>query len=727
MVSWRPMALVVLAVALLSVCGEASAEAEGARQNPISRVVELMRRMQKKVETDGKNEKDLFEKYECWFKTVVAKKENDILISSDRVSSLNGYIADIEAGSIDFTSEAGDLAKEVKDLRADIDTMQSNRDREHEEYSAAKDEMEKSVAALESAVDVLSTATADMKGSALLVMSSDLKRAMSIGKTFVKKTDAHTLNKFLSGSTPEGDVFGNMAKDNKHMKKYKAKSGKIVEILADMLETFQDNLADAIKLEEEKQGTFDTLHALKESQLSGAESANTAAAKETGMRNINKQEAQSEANRLSDQISRDEGFVNQAKDSYAMKTSEFQERQRLRTGEVAAISEAASVLSSDDARDLASKSMDSQGYLLIQDETTTCMQNRADAARKVLKRVGFKNSNMRMAMLAVNLHYGGKRSGVLTRGHFDAVVDSVDAMISDLAAEAEEDVKTKEKCEDDRRKNSRLAKVTSQQIDDITAFIARKNAAIAERKAKIAKANKNIAAMNEQIRVAQEQRDEENNEYEAKKADDVAAKALVDKSMTVLKKFYDDEGLAFVQKSAHRKGPVADEINAGAAGDAPPPPPPTWSDGGYGGASAESNGIQAIMQMIMDDIDKDIRDAGRIEDVSLSDFNTFKSDTENVIGDVEAQVVAWETEIGDLQEEITTAKSNRGDKKTLLDNTMGFLRLIAPGCDFMMENFELRKENRQSENDGLEEAKASLNGGSFDFVQVGKRSGFKSC
>lgn len=719
------MAHAILAIALLGVCAEASADAEGVRQNPISRVVELMRRMQKKVELDGKNEKDLFEKYECWYKTVVTKKENDILVSSDRVSSLNGYIADIEAGSIDFTSEAGDLGKEVKTLRADIDSMKSNRDREHEEYSAAKDEMEKSVAALESAVDVLSTATADMKGSALLVMGNDLQRTLSIGRSFVKKSDSQLLNKFLSGSTPEGDVFGNIAKDNKHMQKYKAKSGKIVEILADMLETFQDNLADAIKLEEEKSGTHDTLLALKESQLSGAESASTSAEKETGQRNINKQEAQAEANRLSDQISRDTGFVSQAKESYAMKTSEFKERQRLRTGEVAAISEAAAVLSSDDARDLASKSMDSQGYLFIQDETAICMQNRADSARKVLKRVGFKHSNMRIAMLAVNLHYGGKREGVLTRGHFDAVIDSVDSMISDLAAEAEEDVKTKEKCENDRRKNSRLAKVTSQQIDDITALIARKNAAIAERNGKIARANKNIAAMNEQIRVAQEQRDEENTEYEAKKADDVAAKSLVDKSMTVLKKFYDDEGLALVQT---QKGPVADEINAGAAGDAPPPPPATFA-APYGGAKAEANGIQAIMQMIMDDIDKDIRDAGRIEDVSVSDFNTFKSDTESVINDVQEQVVAWETEIGDLQEEITTSKSNRGDKKTLLDNTMGFLRLIAPECDFMMENFELRKENRQTENDGLAEAKASLNGGTFDFIQEAKghRSGFKAC
>merc|ERR1719235_1336489 len=306
-------------------------------------------------------------------------------------------------------------------------------------------------------------------------------------------------------------------------------------------------------------------------------------------------------------------------------------------------------------------------------------------------------------MIAVDLH--SKRGD---KGHFDKVIKSIDDMIEDLADEADEDVKTKEKCEKDRAENARLAKVTSQNIDDVTALIARRNAAIAETRAKIDRQTKSINTMNSQIAAAKAQRDEGHNEFEANKANDVAAKGLVDKAMTVLKKFYEDEGLSLVQ--VHQPE-VRSQI---VAGEAPPPPPPTWSEPSYGGAKGEANGIQAIMQMIKDDIDKDIREATDIDDRSQEDFDTFKSDTEAVISEINAQIVLWEDKIGEKQDEIKTAKSNRRDKKTLLDNTMGYLRLIAPECDFMAENFELRKENRASENDGLQEAKAALNGASFD-------------
>merc|ERR1719502_2568804 len=42
--------------------------------NPITRVVELLEGLAKKVEADGKAEEELFDKYVCWYKTVVGTK-----------------------------------------------------------------------------------------------------------------------------------------------------------------------------------------------------------------------------------------------------------------------------------------------------------------------------------------------------------------------------------------------------------------------------------------------------------------------------------------------------------------------------------------------------------------------------------------------------------------------------------------------------------------------------
>merc|ERR1719247_148382 len=121
--------------------------------------------------------------------------------------------------------------------------------------------------------------------------------------------------------------------------------------------------------------------------------------------------------------------------------------------------------------------------------------------------------------------------------------------------------------------------------------------------------------------------------------------------------------------------------------------------------------------MIIDDIDKDIRVATEEEDEAKQEFDDYKSTTENTIGKLEDQKADFETEVGDREGEIEVAKGERTDKKKILDETMAYLKTIAPGCDYMAVNFELRKQNRAEEIEGLMEAKASLSGGSFNLLQ----------
>merc|ERR1719247_1009667 len=121
--------------------------------------------------------------------------------------------------------------------------------------------------------------------------------------------------------------------------------------------------------------------------------------------------------------------------------------------------------------------------------------------------------------------------------------------------------------------------------------------------------------------------------------------------------------------------------------------------------------------MIIDDIDKDIRVATEEEDKSQEEFDDYKSTTENTIGKLEDQKAEYEEVVGDKEEEIEVAKGERSDKKKILDETMAYLKTIAPGCDYMAVNFELRKQNRAEEIEGLMEAKASLSGESFNLLQ----------
>merc|ERR1719160_1659230 len=190
-------------------------------------------------------------------------------------------------------------------------------------------------------------------------------------------------------------------------------------------------------------------------------------------------------------------------------------------------------------------------------------------------------------------------------------------------------------------KNTKVDKKKSQEIDDKTAYITRKNAEIASTKAKIANLVKNIKDLHNQIAQAKAMRDAENAEFKVAKGDDVAAKGLIEKTKTVLMKFYEDEGLALTQ-TRKAKLHIQQPIEMSAAGEAPPPPPPTWQEP-YGGSPGEANGIQSILEMIIDDIQKDIRVATEEEDAQQAEFEDYKSTTESTIGKLEDQKAEYET------------------------------------------------------------------------------------
>merc|ERR1719199_788600 len=106
----------------------------------------------------------------------------------------------------------------------------------------------------------------------------------------MNEKDAKWLEKMLEGEAQAPNMDGT-GKDWKKLNrkatfkmKYKARSGKIQQILADMLQTFKDNLADAEKKEEEAAATYDKLKGAKEDEKKAAQDALTDQNKENGAR-----------------------------------------------------------------------------------------------------------------------------------------------------------------------------------------------------------------------------------------------------------------------------------------------------------------------------------------------------------------------------------------------------------------------------------------------------------
>merc|ERR1719272_1610683 len=86
---------------------------------------------------------------------------------------------------------------------------------------------------------------------------------------------------------------------------------------------------------------------------------------------------------------------------------------------------------------------------------------------------------------------------------------------------------------------------------------------------------------------------------------------------------------------------------SGTGGDAPTPPPSTWETAEYGGATGESNGIIQMMEIVKDDINKDIAKAAAEELAALEAFNALSLDITNAIGALRTTRTNLESTKGD--------------------------------------------------------------------------------
>jgi len=687
----------------------ASVQASETGMSPVTRVVQLLQGMSVRIEKDGKAEEDLYETFVCWAKSIISQKTQSNTAAQSRVDYLATYIDDLQNGRIELTTERVDLEKEIETLTGDIEVATRLRDKEAADYADAKEEMEAGIKALTQAIDVLRDATKDHKDGVLLRLKNSvgegfsaraqeaisLHKAVELGERVLTKGDSVFLTRLLTGEPPERASWKKLNRKATFKMDYKARSFKIQGVLAELLETFAGNLKDATAKEKEAVDSFNKLMKAKGDEKSAAQDALAKMDKENGARALSMDDAVEEKNGLTTQISDDEGYIAQVEKALADKKAEWKTRKELRTGEIAAISKAISILHSDDARDLMKRSYASQGFLFLQ-EGAKSTSGRAEGATQALRALARQSSDARLVALA----------SMASTGHFDEVIKAIDSMMQVLKDEEATDLQNKEDCEDTRANDTRSAIKTSREMDELSETIFALEAKIKELTAEIKEKEVRVEEIKVELVQIKEQRDKENAEFLVNKQDDVDAAALVEQSKNVLESFYKDNGLMLVQKK--QKQPFEST-----AGEAPPPPPKTW-DGAYGGKTEESTGIIAILGMIHDDILKDVSKAEKEEAAALKLYTETKDD-------LTAEKNKLTTSIDELSQSRSTAmtdvQTNTQDRTAKNDELKVVMKKIkdnAPGCAFVQINFGLRSKNRQIEIDGLQKAKAILSGGVFD-------------
>jgi len=317
-------------------------------------------------------------------------------------------------------------------------------------------------------------------------------------------------------------------------------------------------------------------------------------------------------------------------------------------------------------------------------------------------------------------------------------------MIATLKNEQVDDDKKKEYCAAQFDQSDDKKKELEKGIADTEAAIATTEEAIATLKDEIAALTAGIAALDKSVAEATEQRKEEHQDYKDLMASDSAAKELLGFAKNRLNKFYNPKLYKAPPKVELSK---EDRIFVSEGGTPPPaaaaggiagtgitvladvsahnqqtvaPPPPPEAPGAYKKKSGENSGVLAMIDLLVQDLDKEMNESTAAEKDAQADYEQLMQDSaEKRKADSALLTEKTNTKAtaeGDLQD----LKDNHASLSRELGATLKYIAELHAECDWLLKFFEIRKEARASEIDALGKAKAVLSGADYSLVQTGR-------
>merc|ERR1719191_1327573 len=141
---------------------------------------------------------------------------------------------------------------------------------------------------------------------------------------------------------------------------------------------------------------------------------------------------------------------------------------------------------------------------------------------------------------------------------------------------------------------------------------------------------------------------------------------------------------------------------------APPPPPETF--GSYEKSTEKSAGVLGLMDMIVKELEDDMKEAEYEEKTAQKDYEELMTES----AETRAQKVKGITDkegakatLGNKR--MQTQEKERADEEDVFAINK-YEGVLHGDCDFILENFDARKEARTQEVESLKNAKAILAG-----------------
>merc|ERR1719191_1084478 len=548
--------------------------------------------MIKQLEKEAEEDEEIYENLACWCETNDKEKTKAIADAEAHIQDLTSTIEELAATSARLSTEIKNLEKEVAENQEALDQAKAMRAKELAEFNAEEKDVLLNIQALKNAIIVLSKHN---PGASLLQISATQTQDVATMLAGIMARNAVMFDGVLTPSqkrivnafvqSPE-DYFD---AEPTFKQSYAPASGQIFGILKQMKETFETNLSTSQKDELAAQKAYEELKKAKEEEIAAGQDAIDTKTQELATTDEKLAMSKQDMEDTKAGLSEDEAFLLMLKEKCQGADQEYEERQKTRAAEIEAVSKALAFLTSDEARDLFSKTFNPA---LIQKKSSS---NRQAQASKLLAAIAKRNDNPRLMQLAMAVKLDA----------FTKVKKAIDDMIAQLLKEKQDEIKLKDFCRESFYQNEMNTERKTREKEDLKKLIGELEIQIGELEKAIETLKMEIAEMERQMKEAGEQREKANKEFQLTVADQRATIKLLNAALGVLKSFYDKKAKAALMQASKKAGP---------------PPPPGFKE--YK-KNAAAGGVMGMIQSIIDDAKALEAEATRAEEESQKAYEDF--------------------------------------------------------------------------------------------------------
>merc|ERR1719326_1631822 len=315
----------------------------------------------------------------------------------------------------------------------------------------------------------------------------------------------------------------------------------------------------------------------------------------------------------------------------------------------------------------------------------------------------------------------------------------IDELVALLAKEQAEDDAKKEWCDTEFDTSDDKKKALEHDITDLEKLIADAEEAVATLKSEIEALEDAIKALDKQVAEATEQRKAEHADFVENMSANKAAVDLLGFAKNRLNKFYNPK---LYKPAPKRQLTEEDQITVNMGGTLAPtaapggiagtgvtvladvsahkvaPPPPPETAAAFSKKSEESNGVIAMIDLMVKDLTKEMTEAKTEEQNAQEDYDQYMKDSADKRATDTKTLADKSKAKAELEADLEANNDEKAATEKSLMATLEHIQSLHAECDWLLQYYQVRKEARAGEVESLKTAKSVLSGADFSLLET---------